>query len=472
MHHNRGGQTGKIHHWSSLMPGRSSIPTIKPADTGHHFVIYSDSCSGLPGTLHEQNFRQINEVIAALDQAPQFICFPGDEIMGLTTDRDRLRRQWTYYFEKELAWLDRAAVPVYHTSGNHTVYDGMSESVFRETMAHHPQNGPPDQRSLSYFVRRGDLLMIFVNTLWSGTGGEGTVETEWLDATLAQNADAGHKLVFGHHPAWTVNGYVGDYQRNLERDNSRRFWDLLVRHGVLAYVCSHILAFDVQVHRGVMQICSAGAGTAHRMPPDAEYLHIVQAALDDCGLRYQVLDRAGQVREWLSWPWSTPSSHCWKRFSSAAARSLPADCLGQLDKVQLICWQISGELDTMPDGAPQMFLRADANDDALPWLWLGASGVDNRLTALLSPWANRSPHRWTGPPLPQGRTFSIQFALHSGMGPGSLLWRWSDAEVWSSLIGASTWGAEKIPWSHNWRIGENMRARWHCQSCELCELLR
>ena len=215
----------------------------------------------------------------------------------------QLRRQWRYFFERELSWLDREVVPLYHSTGNHTVYDRMSESVFRETMAHLPQNGPPDQRGLSYFVRRGDLLIIFVNTLWSGTGGEGTVETDWLEATLERHADARHRLVFGHHPVWTVNGYAGDYQRNLERDNGQRFWDVLVRHGALAYVCSHILAFDAQVHRGVLQICSAGAGTAHRMPPDDEYLHIVQAALDDKGLRYQVLDRAGQVREWLAWPW-------------------------------------------------------------------------------------------------------------------------------------------------------------------------
>ncbi|MCY4019324.1 MAG: metallophosphoesterase [Chloroflexi bacterium] len=453
------------------MPARSSIPTIQPGAGGHHFVIYSDSCSGLPGEPQEENFRQINDVIAALDRAPQFICFPGDEIMGLTEDGDALRRQWAYFFERELAWLNRAAVPVYHSSGNHTVYDRMSESVFREAMAHLPQNGPPDQGGLSYFVRRGDLLMIFVNTLWSGTGGEGTVETEWLEATLAQHAEAGQKLVFGHHPVWTVNGYAGDNQRNLERGNGRRFWDALARHGALAYVCSHILAFDVQVHGGVLQICSAGAGTAHRMPPEEEYLHIVQAALDDDGLRYQVLDRAGEVREWLAWPWSLPASDGWRPFTSDAARSLPADCLGRLDQVQLVVWQISGELPARPDGAPQMILRADAQDDALPWFWLGASGVDNRLTALLSPRANRSPHRWTGPALPQGERFSIQFALHSGMGPGGLLWRWRDEDTWSSLIGASSWGAERIPWSRSWRVGENLRSRWHCLSFELGELL-
>ena len=440
------------------------IPTMKPDESGHQFVIYSDSCSGAQGALHEQTFHQVNELISALDQAPQFICFPGDEVMGLTRDRDQLRRQWRYFFEQELSWLDRDAVPLYHTTGNHTVYDRMSESVFRETMARQPQNGPPDQRGLSYSVRRGDLLMIFVNTLWSGTGGEGTVETDWLEATLERHADAKHRLVFGHHPVWTVNGYAGDYQRNLEFRNGRRFWDVLARHGALAYVCSHILAFDVQVHRGVLQICSAGAGTARRMPPDDEYLHILQAALDDKGLRYQVLDRARQVREWLAWPWRLPSSKSWPTFTSGEARSLPADHLQRLDRAQLVVWEITGKLPAKPDGDSQMILRADANDDALAWLRLGVSGVDHRLTALLSPQANRSPHRWQGPALPTDRPFSIQFALHSGMGPGGLLWRWRDDEAWSSMIGASAWGAERLSWSHQWRVGEDYSLRWYRQT--------
>ena len=72
-----------------------------------------------------------------------------------------------------------------------------------------------------------------------------------------------------------------------------------MENGALAYLCSHILAFDVQVHDGVLQILSAGAGTAQRMPEGVEYLHAVQLALDAEGLRYQVLDQAGAVREEL-----------------------------------------------------------------------------------------------------------------------------------------------------------------------------
>ena len=345
-------------------------------------------------------------------------------------------------------------------------------------MAHLPQNG---RDGLSYFVRRGDLLLVFVNTLDAGSGGEGTLDSDWLDEVLRQHGDAGHKLVFGHHPVWVVNGYAGDYQRVIERDSGRRFWDVLRRHDVLAYFCSHILAFDVQAHAGILQICTAGAGTAHRMPPEQEYLHFVGAALDESGLGFQTLDRRGQMREWLSWPWQLPPADRWAPFTSSAARSLPSDCLQQAETATLIVWEISGRLEPSANASPQTLLCAEANGGALPWFWLGVSGVDQRLTALLSPQANRSPHRWIGPALPRARPFSIQFAIHSGMGPGGLLWRWGDAHAWSSMLGASAWGAERLPWSSDWRIGAatgqagfrgvDLRLKWHHERFAIADYL-
>ena len=175
------------------------IPVLKPRAGGQQFVVYGDSCSGVADGMHAKNFSQVNAAIRALTAPPQFICFLGDEIMGLSADEAELRRQWQHFFEQELLWLDRAAIPLYHTTGNHTLYDSASEAVFREAMAHLPQNGP---RGLSYFVRRGDLLMIFVNTMDERCGGEGTVETEWLEDVLSKRRDAKYKLVFGHHPVW------------------------------------------------------------------------------------------------------------------------------------------------------------------------------------------------------------------------------------------------------------------------------
>ena len=287
------------------MPAEASaarLPALLPRGHGHQFVVYGDSCSGIAGAAHEKTFASVNAIVRRLEPPPEFIAFLGDEVAGLTADRSELEAQWRHWLQREMAWLDREAIPLWNTTSNHTTYDEMSEAAFRAMLDHLPRNGPPGQEGLSYFVRRGDLLMVFVHTMWTGLGGEGHVETTWLREVLQRHADARHKLVLGHHPVFPINGFSGPYQREIGPEHAADFWNVLVEGGVLAYLCSHILAFDVQVHRGVLQVCTAGAGTAHRMPEGIEYLHCVQGALDAEGVRYQVLDTEGRVRERLSWP--------------------------------------------------------------------------------------------------------------------------------------------------------------------------
>jgi hypothetical protein len=322
----------------------------------------------------------------------------------------------------------------------------MSERVFTEILPHLPRNGPPDQEGLSYFIRRGDLLLVFVNTCWSGLGGEGHVETDWLGATLRQHADARHVFVVGHLPVFPINGFSGAYQREIGPEHGPAFWALLVEHNVFAYLCSHILAFDVQVHEGVLQIASAGAGTAHRMPEDAEYLHAVQAALDDKGLRYQVLDGDGKIRERLSWPFTLPSRKTWQSLSPGI-QSAPT-----WRKPEIVAWRIQGQLSDAGAGQ-QTLMSAWSEGSALAPLWIGIAGPDRRLSVIIGSTPGRSPHYWFGLSLPVDRPFNFELALHTAMGPGGILWRDAGEPSWTSLVGTSAWGPERIDWPAHWSIG-------------------
>lgn len=435
------------------------IRAILPRGTeGHQFVCYADACSGVPGAPHEATFAAVNAVVSQLRPPPEFICFPGDEIIGLAADDDTLREHWRYWFDTEMAWLDRTAIPIYHTTGNHTAYDPASEAVFREVMSHLPRNGPPGQSGLSYFIRRPDLLLVFVNTLWSGLGGEGRVECAWLNQTLAEHADARHKLVFGHHPVFPVNGLSGEYQRDVAPEYGREFWKTLVKHQVFAYVCSHILAFDVQVHDGVLQIVTAGAGTADRMPERIEYLHCVQVALDARGLRYQVLDTSAQIREWLEWPVDLPPSESWTRLACGEQRASKFSGLEEsVTTSHFAVWQFSGVCGSNRAGFPQTLLSAWDPGPLLAPLWIGLLGPERRLAVSVSPAPGRSPHLWHGPAIQPGRSFDLHIAIHTGMGPGGFLWRWDDAATWSSMTAASPWGAERINWPDRWSIGHGQR---------------
>ena len=430
---------------SDVPTGQAAISALTPDGPGHQFVLYGDSCSGVPGAPHEKTHARVNAVLARLSPPPEFVVYTGDEIIGLTADEGALRAQWRHWLDQEMAWLDRGAIPLYHTTGNHTTYDAMSERVFADVLSWLPRNGPPDQQGLSYFVRRDDLLLVFVHTAWTGLGGEGHVETDWLEQTLRQNRDARWKLVVGHHPVFPVNGFAGRCQREIAADHAGDFWRILVNQGVFAYLCSHILAFDVQVHGGVLQITSAGAGTAHRMPEDVEYLHCVQAALDQHGLRYQVLDDQGNVRERLSWPPSLPASSEWRRLSPGAQAAPVASAL--------VVWRFAGHTAPARAGTPQTLFAAWSDGAALAALWIGLTGTAQRLTVIIGPTPGQSPHYWFGPGFAPDAPFDVQLALHADMGPGGILWRQSDSSPWSSLQGASPWGAERLVWPHRWSVG-------------------
>jgi hypothetical protein len=289
--------------------------------------------------------------------------------------------------------------------------------------------------------------MVFVNTLWSGLGGEGHVEIEWLQAILKQHGDARHKLVLGHHPVFPVNGFAGTYQREIGHEYAGPFWDVLVNENVLAYLCSHILAFDVQAHRGVLQICTAGAGTAHRMPEGVEYLHCVQAALDEQGLRYQVLDTEGTVRERLQWPLAAPDPAIWKILPHGEMEAL---FRGRLPGVRRVELRLTGQTtDTAP---AQTVFTAYAPGTIAPF-WLGLRGPKQTLTIIVGRDPGRSPSYWFGPDLPAGDAFDIHVVIYPKMGPGGLLYRHHGSPHWSSFNSATSRGLEQFSWPDRWAIG-------------------
>jgi hypothetical protein len=423
------------------------IPALLPRGDGHQFVLYGDACSGVPGGLHEQTFAAVNAVVRKLAPKPQFILFPGDEIAGLTPDADQLRSQWRHWLDQEMGWLDTRSIPIWHSTGNHTTYDAMSEAVFREVLDL-PRNGPEGQQGLSYWIRRGDLLMVFVHTLWTGLGGEGYVETAWLRDVLRVHADARHKLVVGHHPVFPVNGFSGPYQRDVAPEVATAFWNALVDAGVCAYLCSHILAFDTQVHGGVLQICTAGAGTAHRMPEGVEYLHCVQMALDADGLRYQVLDVEGRVREKLSWPIVHTPNH-------KLVKLLPGENRApfQLPRNDACIELRFGGQAAGPGESGIQTMLSTRRADEMPPIWIGIRGEEQRLTVIIHNTPGRSPHYWNGPAIEPGRPFNIHLMLHAGMGPGGIMFKLAADQRWSSMTAASPWGLERLSPSDQWIIG-------------------
>jgi hypothetical protein len=217
------------------------------------------------------------------------------------------------------------------------------------------------------------------------------------------------------------------------------------------------------------------------MPPEHEYLHCVQAAVDAAGLRYQVLDSDGHCREWLEWPPALAPSADWEPLPLGESPApIPTGEATTPESARLVVWSFSGRTATGDDGAPQTLLCACSPESSLPALWIGLLGREQRLGVLVSPAADRSPHLWYGPSQSAGNDVSLHVAFHTGMGPGGILWRSDDAAPWSTLKAASPWGAERLNWPARWLVGHGprgtadrpfrgsaLKVAWHSQEQKL-----
>jgi hypothetical protein len=431
---------------------------------GHQFVAYGDSCSGIPGTEHARRFCAVNAVLRRLNPQPSFVCFLGDHIAGDTPDSDRLREQWRYFRDVECRGFVDVAAERYDLTSNHNTYSSDSIAVWRTQFPALPQNGPRGEKGLAYFVRRDSLLLVMLHTAAVERGGDAGISEAamvWLNEVLAAHADARHKLVLGHHPLHPVNGYHEHPKWCVPPDESARVWDALVRHRVSAYICSHIIAFDVQAHCGVLQITSGGAGTAYgpggSMPCPPEYCHLVQLALDDVGLRLQTRDTAGDLREWLAWPLSEARAGDAGITEGSGSYEVarPAGWCGANNVAHLLTWHFT--ISPAPDGNWDL-LSAEACDGAHTF----AIGVRaGRLTAYRqdSVAGSRQTTCWHGPIVPGGH---LEVAIHTGMGPGGVLWRPPGPHAcWTSMTTSAPTRFAGLSWCGRWRFGPSVQAaRW------------
>ena len=93
------------------------IEALVPHGQGHQFALYGDSCSGVPGHIHEANLAKVNDAVLRLTPEPEFIVYPGDEVIGLTGSEDELRAQWAHWWNNEMAALIERDVPIFKLHG-------------------------------------------------------------------------------------------------------------------------------------------------------------------------------------------------------------------------------------------------------------------------------------------------------------------------------------------------------------------
>src|SRR5262249_23736270 len=150
------------------------------------------------------------------------------------------------------------------------------------------------------------------------------------------------------------------------------------------------------------------------------YLHAVQVAIDPLGLRYQALDIAGNIREWLSWP--VPEISPELKFFP-----LPVDQADKLEEIMrsymqyvskgpgdqwISAWRFSGIAPAACE-RPQSLLTGYNGAETAAGIRVMFEGYPLRLVVELQTQSGYSADRWLGPTFEPGKPFSFELALHS-----------------------------------------------------------
>ena len=397
--------------------------------------------------------------MARLASDRDFICFLGDHIMGLTKDStpspEDLRRQWRYWLDHEFAFARETGIDIYHLTSNHNTYNEGSEQVFREIFPEIPHNGSEDDIGLSYYVNRDDGLLLVMTNSASARLGHGRVETEWLARVLEEHRSVPHKIVLGHYPVLPVNGYAAYPRWRMDPQSGTRFWRLLVEHEVLAYVCSHVIAFDARVRDGVLQICSGGGGTRYGptgtfMRGASEFFHFVDCALDGGALRYAAIDEHGAVRADLRWPpLRTPGrAPVGGGLSLRSAVEDVALCDVTAVRFEISARRADGHYG--PTERETLVCGFDV-DEGPPTVWIGTEAERLVVELVLAPGGHVG--RWVAGGWALPERFAIE--ILPAMGPGGVILV-DGTQRRTSLATTVADDLGRIRWPSQWRSGQGV----------------
>jgi 3',5'-cyclic AMP phosphodiesterase CpdA len=212
------------------------------------FVAMSDSRGdSLSEPINAAVLSAMVAKVLALQPRPAFVLFAGDLVFGqrdCPAGRPLRLAEHLQAWQKAVAPLTGAGIRVYAVPGNHEISGSSAAEL---------QKGCREMLGeLQYAFEHEGSRFIALNT--DRAGRQQSADLAWLEAQLRAARGAEHIFVFGHEPAHPVSG------PGCGLRNSEKFWKLLTRYGVDAYICGHEHLYGRCSRSGVIQVITGGAG--------------------------------------------------------------------------------------------------------------------------------------------------------------------------------------------------------------------
>lgn len=214
----------------------------------------------------------------------KYLLYLGDLVAGSKVPEETLTQ--LQYFKEVINVVYENDITFMPTIGNHEVITKQGEIDFLTAFPDLPQNGPDSNKGYTYSFDYQGVHFVSVKTDRyieddpddpAKTKSHYVSDLDWLEADLkkAVSNHARFIFVFGHQPAFPNSTHIVDSLPNAgwiknhpddpdadyylkERD---RFWALLAKYNVSAYLCGHDHVYGRQSKNGVYHILAGGAGS-------------------------------------------------------------------------------------------------------------------------------------------------------------------------------------------------------------------
>ena len=201
-------------------------------------------------------------------EGPDFTLNAGDIMDARWWDNaEQVKRKTEEYWGGFMKRFNDRKMTVYVAPGDHEYGDdgGLKKGdiarafgeQFTELMGM-PRNGPANHIGRTFSVRKGNLLVITLDTFEDQGKRFGyTVGKEqlvWMEKTFKANADAEFIIVQGHLPIAGPVRSKNSSASMLKGGTKSEVWKLMVKYGVNVYLCGEHHRITVKQQDGIWQI--------------------------------------------------------------------------------------------------------------------------------------------------------------------------------------------------------------------------
>jgi len=225
----------------------ASLVFASQVDRNFSFIIFGDNRQSSSSTISQPEIfkKLIQEVNLHRDEVA-FCVNLGDIINGnFHTAIYKLQ------MDEYLNSINKLKIPIYHVPGNHEIRESLEkEKIYKERIG-----------KIYYSFKYKDCLFIILDT--EEIGHEGNIEGNqllWLEKEL--HKDASMKFIFLHRPFFPVY-----HSSKMEREKFNQLLTLFKDNKVNAIFAGHDHFFHKNIHDGILQVISGGAGAPLYTPP-------------------------------------------------------------------------------------------------------------------------------------------------------------------------------------------------------------